>query len=189
MLVPFEPQRVVTALDLGEPIDEVLDTAVCIAKRYDAELHLVHVWSPWVAVGMDAAMVPAASELEQRTRALEELLMRAAERARREHVARVEIALLPGTPWEQIVIYAEQHDADLIVSGTHGRTGLERLLVGSVAERVVRESTVPVLIVPKSVAGAALRDASTDDAAAAEPSVVSDRWSNLAPVPQPRRMP
>ena len=57
------------------------------------------------------------------------------------------------------------------------------------AERVVRESTVPVLIVPKSVAGAALRDASTDDAAAAEPSVVSDRWSNLAPVPQPRRMP
>lgn len=187
MLVPFEPQRVVAALDLGEPIDEVLGTAVCIARRYDAELHLVHVWSPWVAVGMDAAMVPVATEMGEMTRALEEQLLRAADSARRAQVARVEIALLPGTPWEQIVIYAEQHDADLVVSGTHGRTGLERLLVGSVAERVVHESTVPVLVVPRSAA-VTLQSV---DAEAPDPHAepAADRWSDLDPVSTPRRMP
>lgn len=189
MLIPFEPRRLVTALDLGEPIDDVLETAVSIAKRYDAELHLVHVWSPWVAMGIDGAMVPASGDVDLLAKSLEEQLTRAAATARREHVDRVETALLPGTPWEQIVIYAEQHEADLIVSGTHGRTGLERLLVGSVAERVVRESTVPVLVVPQSMASAALR-ASSDAATSATPSsVTTDRGSDLRPALSPRRMP
>ncbi len=189
MLVHFEPRRVVTALDLGEPNDEVLETAICLVRRYDAELHLVHVWSPWVAVGIDAAMVPVATEIAEMARALEEQLARAAGRARAEQVQRIETALLPGTPWEQIVIYAEQHEADLIVSGTHGRTGLERLLVGSVAERVVRESTVPVLVVPKSAVGATRRDVEDPAATASERSAATDRWSDLAPASNPRRMP
>jgi nucleotide-binding universal stress UspA family protein len=50
-----------------------------------------------------------------------------------------------GTPHEVILDYADEHDIDIIVMGTHGRTGLSRYLLGSVAERVVRMSDVPVL--------------------------------------------
>jgi nucleotide-binding universal stress UspA family protein len=52
-----------------------------------------------------------------------------------------------GTPWQQILLASEETSADLIVMGTHGRTGLSHALIGSVAEKVVRLSPVPVLTV------------------------------------------
>jgi nucleotide-binding universal stress UspA family protein len=67
----------------------------------------------------------------------------------------VRTAVETGTPHETIVDYADRIDADLVVMGTHGRTGLDRLLLGSVAERVIRTSDVPVL---------AARAAPADDA-------------------------
>jgi nucleotide-binding universal stress UspA family protein len=59
----------------------------------------------------------------------------------------VETTVLEGSPSREIVRYAEEQDCDLIVMGTHGRGGIDRLLLGSVAERVVRASEVPVLTV------------------------------------------
>lgn len=53
-----------------------------------------------------------------------------------------------GTPYEKILKVAEEWQADLIVLGTHGRTGLSHLLMGSVAEKVIRHSTKPLFIVP-----------------------------------------
>ena len=53
-----------------------------------------------------------------------------------------------GPPGKEIVRYADEHDCDVIVMGTHGRSGFDRLLLGSVAERVVRSSNVPVLTIP-----------------------------------------
>jgi nucleotide-binding universal stress UspA family protein len=52
-----------------------------------------------------------------------------------------------GTPSEEIVNYADEHEIDLIVMGTHGRTGVARVLLGSVAEKVVRKAPCPVLTV------------------------------------------
>jgi nucleotide-binding universal stress UspA family protein len=59
----------------------------------------------------------------------------------------VETAVLEGSPSRKIVRYAERKECDLIAMGTHGRGGIDRLLLGSVAERVVRSSEVPVLTV------------------------------------------
>ena len=59
----------------------------------------------------------------------------------------VETAVFEGSPSRKIVRYAEREGCDLIVMGTHGRGGIDRLLLGSVAERVVRSSEVPVLTV------------------------------------------
>ncbi|MUW14757.1 universal stress protein [Halorubrum sp. CBA1125] len=59
----------------------------------------------------------------------------------------VETAVVEGTPSREILRYAEDNDCDLVVMGTHGRGGIDRLLLGSVAEKVVRGSTVPVLTV------------------------------------------
>jgi len=59
----------------------------------------------------------------------------------------VETAVLEGTPYERIVDYADEVDADMLVMGTHGRTGVDRYLLGSVTEKVVRTADVPVLTV------------------------------------------
>ena len=55
--------------------------------------------------------------------------------------------LRAGVPWEEVIGAASQVKADLIIMGTHGRRGLDRALLGSVAEKVVRMSTIPVLTV------------------------------------------
>ncbi|MDS0282701.1 universal stress protein [Haloarcula onubensis] len=59
----------------------------------------------------------------------------------------VETAVVTGTPYERILDYADEHGVDLVVMGTHGRTGLDRYLLGSVTEKVVRTADVPVLTV------------------------------------------
>jgi len=64
-----------------------------------------------------------------------------------EHGVTMERALVDGNPSREIVRYAEDEGCDLVVMGTHGRGGIDRLLLGSVAEKVVRSSSVPVLTV------------------------------------------
>ena len=143
----FEPSCVVCALDFEQPVSGLLDTAISIAQRFDATLHLVHVWMPAVALTPEGGMIPGASELDVVASTLRDQLEMLARSVRPRH-GRVVTKLLPGTPWREIVGYAETHACDLIVAGTHGRTGLSRLVEGSVAERVVRASNIPVLIVP-----------------------------------------
>jgi len=75
------------------------------------------------------------------SKALEEL-------ASRKSGVKLETHLLEGIPYKEVVRMTEELDADLVVMGTHGRTGLKHLLLGSVAERVVRSSKVPVITVP-----------------------------------------
>lgn len=65
----------------------------------------------------------------------------------------VESATLDGRPSEQLIGYAKEHDIDLAVMGTHGRSGLERFLLGSTTERLIRESTFPVIAVPATTDG------------------------------------
>jgi nucleotide-binding universal stress UspA family protein len=60
---------------------------------------------------------------------------------------RIVIAVLDGHPAEELDKYAGDHDIDLIIIGSHGRKGLDRLLIGSVADKVVRGAKVPVLII------------------------------------------
>jgi len=143
----FEPSCVVCALDFEQPVSGVLDTAISIAARFDATLHLVHAWLPAVALSPEGGMLPGANELDALATNLGDRLESTAAAVRLRH-ARVTTGLVPGTPWREIVRYAEQHDADLIIAGTHGRSGIARLLEGSVAERVVRTSSIPVLVVP-----------------------------------------
>jgi nucleotide-binding universal stress UspA family protein len=72
------------------------------------------------------------------------------EKFRRTHVhdyAKVETFVVPGIPYDEIIKKAEEINADLIVVGTHGRTGLDHVLFGSTAEKVVRKSTIPVMTI------------------------------------------
>src|SRR5438874_1488196 len=115
--------------------------ACALARDYDARLVLVHVAVvPVVLYG--EGVVPAQPEDYQ------EGLMRELHRLQPPDPSlRVEHLLKEGDPVTEILGVAREINADLIVMGTHGRTGLERLLMGSVAERVVRRAACPVLTV------------------------------------------
>ena|SRR5581483_11873525 len=114
--------------------------ACALARDYGARLVVVHVIDLPVAVYGEGVMVSEPEDYQ----AVEEELDRM--HAPDPNV-RVEHRVLEGDPVEEILVAARQAHAELIVMGTHGRTGLERLLMGSVAEQVVRRSTCPVLTV------------------------------------------
>jgi nucleotide-binding universal stress UspA family protein len=115
-----------------------IDHGTGIASRYDATVHALHV--------VDTRLT--------RSGPLLETLLRSG----REAIREVEVAcarsgrpvvtdIVEGNPAEAILAYVAEHDVDLVVMGTHGRTGIDRVLMGSVAERVVRRSPVPVVTV------------------------------------------
>lgn len=138
MITAFE--RVLVATDFSDPAYRALERAIDLARRYEARLHVVHVWETPTLVGPGAEWM-ASIEADARAR-LDELV--AGLRAGKLEVG---ATLAQGAPWERILAVAEAERADLLVIGTHGRTGLRRALIGSVAERVVRHASAPVLTV------------------------------------------
>jgi len=127
--------------DFSPRSESALRLASAIARDYGARLILLHVLETYPAFYGDGAMVlpPLAEDSEQARSLLDKLPVPAhilAERQVREGDAAIQILEAIG-----------EFHADLIVMGTHGRTGLGRLLVGSVAENVMRKATCPVLTV------------------------------------------
>lgn len=166
MTTLFEPRSIVCPIDLAARNEPLIETAVSIAKRYGARLHLVHVWSSPVLVALDGALLPSARDLVDLTESLRKSLDDVAAMARMSHPD-VDTHLLQGTVWKEIVDFADEHGCDLIVAGTHGRTGIAHFLDGSVAEHVVRGAHVPVLVVPDAATRADVRPAPAESGASA----------------------
>jgi universal stress protein A len=139
--------RILFPTDFSEPAAEARKYAIALADRLGAELHLLHVAVPPVIPFPDATTswtMPATglkSEVEQAEQRLAQEITSWGE-ARR-GVSTVII----GSAVDEIVKYANEHQIDLIVVGTHGLTGITHLLIGSVAEKLVRVATCPVLTV------------------------------------------
>jgi nucleotide-binding universal stress UspA family protein len=119
-----------------------LDEAVSLAAAFDATVHSLYV-ADTSAAQPETGYVDIVESFE---RIGEETTAEAVERAEAGGVEAVG-AVRTGLPHRTILDYAEEVDADLVVMGTHGRTGLERYLLGSVTEKVVRMAEVPVLTV------------------------------------------
>lgn len=113
-----------------------------IARRHDAILEVLYV--------VDTASIGpgSAALLDGLTRTAETAVTEARERATAAGVERVEHSISRGSPAREIVAAAEGADADLVVMGTHGRSGLQRVVLGSVTETVLRHASVPVLAIP-----------------------------------------
>ncbi|WP_254761837.1 universal stress protein [Natrinema marinum] len=114
----------------------------------DAEFHVLHVNDPreWSSVdGIDGIFYSEAA-FEQSQEAAEALL-EDAEAIAREYGAEIETATEVGTVAETVVDYAQEHDVGHIVLGSHGRRGLSRFLLGSVAERIAKRAPVSVTII------------------------------------------
>ena len=147
--------RILVPTDFSEMSDAALDYARVLARRFGASLHLLHVLDdPFVTEGLAAeAYITEAPSI--RTSMLDEARSRLAHRA----AGCTTTEAIFGRGAVTIVEYAQQCGSDLIVMGTHGRTGLAHLLLGSVAERVVRLAPCPVLTVGREVAPAHLPQA------------------------------
>jgi nucleotide-binding universal stress UspA family protein len=115
----------------------------------ESQLVLVHAWQAPYVYGPEA-VPPGAAFVETRTVA-EQTLEKWRREAEQLGARRASAVLASGAPWHEIVEHARLDPAiDLIVMGTHGHTGLEHVLLGSVAERTVRQAPCPVLTVRQS---------------------------------------
>jgi nucleotide-binding universal stress UspA family protein len=136
-------ERILIPTDFSEYSKQASKYACELAGRFTAELHLLHVVQPIILSESGGLLPPDVVIGEEGPRkALEELKEPGFDQA-----ARVIREIRTGTPFVEIVRYARDNDIDLIVMGTHGRSGLIHALMGSVAEKVVRKAPCPVLTV------------------------------------------
>lgn len=120
-----------------------VEHAIDLARAYDAALHALSVIGTEVEADATASGTFEAFETDGRAAIDEAIAL-----AEAADLGTVEGSIGRGTPHRAILEYVDRHDVDLIVIGTHGRTGVERYLPGSVAGMVVRVADVPVLTVP-----------------------------------------
>ena len=140
-------QTILFPTDFSPASEAALDYAISLARDANARLLLLHVAEPLPVYGdvpYYGVAEPDKTELERRLHAVPV-----------DPRVQVERHLVVGDAPEQILAEAAKEEADMIVMGTHGRTGLMRLLMGSVAERVVRSAICPVLAVKTAVPAAA----------------------------------
>lgn len=140
-------QNILVATDFSKASELALDAARVLALQNDSKVTLVHVFDarPPFSVPLNSELADEADyEREMRSRIHAEL-----KRLREEKLGDVpeaKVALVVSTnAAEGICHYAKKEDVDMIVLSTHGRTGLQHLLIGSVAEKVVRHAECPVL--------------------------------------------
>ena len=139
----FESKCVVVPIDFGEESEEAVDVAMEVASD-PGRVHAIYVAPDLGVIGPGVAMEvidPQAQEKE-----LRETFQQRFEAAK---YREIHFSTAFGDPGHQIVHFAEEIGADLIVMPSHGRTGLTRLLIGSVAERVIRLAHCPVLVLRK----------------------------------------
>lgn len=139
--------RILVPVDGSEYATTALDYVV--GNFPDATVVLLHVINPAEAGYGAEATVPTVSEewYQERREDAAVLLDELAAESRDAGIEAVEQAIEVGRPTRTIVDYADEHDIDQIVMGSHGRSGVSRILLGSVAETVVRRGTVPVTVV------------------------------------------
>jgi len=137
-------ETILVPTDGSEGANAAADHAIDIASQYDATLHALYV--------VDVRMSPISTEMDREDAI--QLIDRSGERPTTPVLDRAEEANVPateairlGVPHETVREYVAENDIDLVVMGTHGRTGLEHTLLGSTTERVVRTVDVPVLTV------------------------------------------
>jgi len=130
--------------DFSDHSDKAVQYGVELAQKFGASLHVIHAYETVPIAYGEAGYVPVETPAEVK-------------QAATEHLNNMEIAgddglsvhreVIEGHPFVEIVRYAKEKSADLIVLGTHGRGAIAHMLLGSVAEKVVRKAPCPVLVV------------------------------------------
>lgn len=141
-------KKILVATDFGEASDAALTYGRALARRFDAALSVLHVLENVYAhgVGFDGYMGVPDLQKDIETSARKQLDALVTDEDRRE-IGATTVMFTSTQPAYEIARYAQDHNIDLIVMGTHGRGPLAHFLMGSVAEKVVRIAPCPVLTV------------------------------------------
>lgn len=141
-------QRILVPTDFSDYAAVPLKYGCALAEVFHAELHLLHVLQDLVAMVPEPglAYLPPGDLIREMQESADQALAKLPDPAWAKET-KVVRATRQGPPFLEIVRYAKENDIDLIVLGTHGRTGLAHVLMGSVAEKVVRKAPCPVLTV------------------------------------------
>jgi len=140
-------KRICCPIDFSDTARVAMDTACDLAKRIGAELVLLHAYPIPGYTFPDGSVVASPKMMDELASQADRHLLEWKREAEGRGCARVAVAKAVGEPAGEIVAFAKANAIDLVVMGTHGRTGLEHALMGSIAERVVRRATCPVLTV------------------------------------------
>lgn len=140
-------KRILLPTDGSQGASEALNCATAIARKFDSELEVVFVTEPHPMLTAPYSESILMDALQATREEGENVLAQATETARQSGIDQVKSAMLEGHPAEEIVRYAREHQMDIIVMGTHGRRGINRMLLGSIAEEVVRTASMPVMTV------------------------------------------
>ncbi len=139
-------RRILCPVDFSEFTDDILEYAVDIVGKYNSELHLIHVipnlnyFTPYESFFTPENLVVVEKNMETEVNKDFDAL-----------IAKLNLPVKKvvrnGTAFVEIIDYVKTESIDLVILGTHGRSGLEHVLIGSVAEKVVRKSPCPVLTI------------------------------------------
>jgi nucleotide-binding universal stress UspA family protein len=141
-----EIERILVPTDFTDSSERATDWAVALAERLGARITLMHAYEIPIIGFPDGALV-ATAEIATRLADASRAGLDSAVNRRKGGKIPFDGVLREGVPWEEINAVAEEIDAGLIVMGTHGRRGLARALLGSVAEKVVRTAHRPVTLI------------------------------------------
>lgn len=144
-MVPFK--KILVPTDYSKHSAEAVRCAADIARRYEAAITLVYVFEPVTYALPEGHVMQSPPQLQEMQSAFEQRLTQATSDAKAAGALRVDAKVLTGPVATELADFAKQGGFDLIVMGTHGRTGLRHLVLGSVAEKVVRTAPCAVLTV------------------------------------------
>jgi nucleotide-binding universal stress UspA family protein len=140
-------QKILVPIDLSNHSERVLGLAAELCRRHEAEATLLHVWDPLLIATPHNEQVFNPRWTPQDVSHVASELAAAKQALLAAGVLRVDVVLEHGRVDREIIELAHAGGFDLIVMGTHGRTGFSHVLIGSIAERVVRRAPCPVMTV------------------------------------------
>jgi len=146
-LASLQVHKILVPVDFSEPSKAALKHAVSIANHFDSALVVLQVFKPWVG---QETVYPSNVDVEEITFTAERVLNEICLREQMMPPRNARILVKYGLPHDQIIATAKTCEADLIVIGTHGHSGLAHVFLGSTTEEVIRHAPCPVLVVRPS---------------------------------------
>lgn len=142
----IELKRILVPLDFSEHSGEALKYGCALSEKFGSELHLLHVLQDLVAMVPEPGLAfpPPGDYMQELQQSAEQALAKLPDDSW-PCGGTVMRCVRQGPPFVEIIRYAKENEIDLIVIGTHGRGGLAHMLLGSVAEKVIRKAPCPVL--------------------------------------------
>jgi universal stress protein A len=146
----FEPKRILVPTDFSEHSDKALNEAIDIAGKYNSKIYLLHVIDKQVQqCAVDYCLSEADVEKLEADSVnwSSDMLKKEASKLNKADAVEIEFDIKKGDPYHEIIKEEKDKDIDLVVMSSFGRTGLKKFMLGSVADKVIRNSTSQVLMV------------------------------------------